>query len=372
MMNVMKKCWFLRDLGNWLPKYLLILLSLSLCSFADMTADGLHYYNESGKIYIVGYEGAERNVVIPDTIGGVKVTRIDYDAFYGVDIDSLTLGANVSIIKEDAFGGGCKIKEFKVVAGNSSFTTIDGVLFNKSKTHLVAYPGGKTTAHYVMPSTVTGMYEDAVDMCPHLVTFTFSSNFSTFSCDESLDEQNEDCSSFDDCQNLTDFIVPAGNRYFASENGVLFNKAKTELWRYPMGRGDSSYTVPSGVEIIKEEAFCVEMTESPLRGITFPASVAFMEDYAIDSHSIMTLTFLGTQPFSPWFQINEYAVIKALPDKGWPDEVFGYPVRIMYPLTALEIWCNELVNDNIHVPQKPGGGIQCPVLGYSVIPGRQL
>ena len=60
---------------------------------------------------------------------------------------------------------------------------------------------------------------------------------------------------FVDCVKLTDIIVAESNQYYASVDGVLFNKDKTTLVRYPTGKIAESYVVPSGVMTIGKQSF---------------------------------------------------------------------------------------------------------------------
>ena len=47
---------------------------------------------------------------------------------------------------------------------NSTYSSIDGVLFNKSQTGLIQYPGGKQGA-YTIPNSVTSIGESAFEGC---------------------------------------------------------------------------------------------------------------------------------------------------------------------------------------------------------------
>jgi len=53
-------------------------------------------------------------------------------------------------------------------------------------------------------------------------------------------------------QNVT---VASDNAYLFSQDGVIFNKDKTELLWYPKGKPDTSYTVPAGVIKLEEDSF---------------------------------------------------------------------------------------------------------------------
>ena len=60
---------------------------------------------------------------------------------------------------------------------------------------------------------------------------------------------------FDNSGNLRAIYVAEDNRYFSAEDGVLFNKEKTELLCYPSGRQDAEYTVPDSVTTLGRLAF---------------------------------------------------------------------------------------------------------------------
>jgi hypothetical protein len=64
--------------------------------------------------------------------------------------------------------------------------------------------------------------------------------------------------------------VSSGNTAYASEDGVLFNKSKTEIIRYPIGKTGSTYNIPNSVTTIGNGAFS---SCSSLTSITIPNSV---------------------------------------------------------------------------------------------------
>ena len=55
---------------------------------------------------------------------------------------------------------------------------------------------------------------------------------------------------FYNCTGLTEIEVAEGNINYSSEDGVLFNKYKTELIQYPIGNSRTSYSIPEGVTTI--------------------------------------------------------------------------------------------------------------------------
>ena len=60
---------------------------------------------------------------------------------------------------------------------------------------------------------------------------------------------------FEEFTGLKKFEVSEGNDELASENGVLFDKDKKTLLKYPAGKVDEEFTVPEGVETIAPHAF---------------------------------------------------------------------------------------------------------------------
>jgi hypothetical protein len=78
---------------------------------------------------------------------------------------------------------------------------------------------------------------------------------------------------FYDMPNLTEFIVSEDNLFFSSLNGVLFNKDKTELIKYPQGKTQTEYKIPDGVIKIGNNSF----ESAPLTNIIIPEGVTTLD-----------------------------------------------------------------------------------------------
>lgn len=80
---------------------------------------------------------------------------------------------------------------------------------------------------------------------------------------------------FNGCHALTAISVDENNSRYTDIDGVLFNKNKTTLLRYPAGNPAESYTIPDGTQTIGAMAFC----DSPLlTSVVMPDSVTALED----------------------------------------------------------------------------------------------
>jgi hypothetical protein len=83
--------------------------------------------NRSGGVTITAYTGTGKDVVIPETIGGLPVTVIGNKAFYRQDLDSVIIPETVSTIEPLAFAEnrlgsislrGCVFIGYEAFAGN--------------------------------------------------------------------------------------------------------------------------------------------------------------------------------------------------------------------------------------------------------------
>ena len=122
---------------------------------------------------------------------------------------------------------------------------------------------------------------------------------------------------FNFCWKLESIEVDDKNPYFCSQDGILFNKEKTALLRFPHQHKDSKYRIPNSVTEIGEAAFyaCDELevvyfpdklTKIGFRGfqhcgslneIELPASVRFIEGVAFHKCEYLEkIRFHGNAP----------------------------------------------------------------------------
>ena len=89
---------------------------------------------------------------------------------------------------------------------------------------------------------------------------------------------------FEGCTAVTSIEVAPLNEVYSSEDGVLFNEARTILLKYPAGR-QGDYTIPNSVTDIKTYAFdeC-----SGLTAVTFGINVTDIYEFAFMNCSALT------------------------------------------------------------------------------------
>ena len=242
-----------------------------------------------------------------------SVVSIGNNAFYScTGMTSATIGAGIATIGGYAFSGCSGLKEIKVSNENQNYCDIDGVLFDKSKTRLVQYPGGLVGAYtipesvaeigigafyrcdgltsVVISNSVTTIGESAFWDCGGLVSVIVGNGVSTignyafYSCTglASLSIGNSVSTigdyAFRGCSGLKEIKVDNENQKYCDIEGVLFDKSKTLLVQYPGGLV-GAYTIPNSVSIVGDYAFegCGGLTS-----VYIPNSVTTIGDYAFE------------------------------------------------------------------------------------------
>lgn len=219
------------------------------------------------------------SITIPDGIANLR----DATFHNCSNLMSVTIGKSVTSIGYSTFGGCYSLVDINVDSNNKNYASQDGVLFNKDKTELIEYPVGNTRTSYIISNSVTSIREYAFSGCSSLTNVTIpnsvtSIGYGAFGYCSSLTSITigkgvtniEYYSMFEGCDNLTDINVDSNNKNYSSQYGVLFNKDKTELIKYPVGNTRTSYAIPNGVTNIEDYAFA---WNDSLIKITMPDSV---------------------------------------------------------------------------------------------------
>ena len=125
--------------------------------------------------------------VIPETIvifgDTYTVTRIDNYTFNGSNITTLTIPKSITQIDNVSIYNAYNLTSVIVDVNNLDYSSVNGVLFNKSQTILLRVPQklpGIVSSNYHIPNTVTEIGHTAFEHCP-IASVTISSNVTRLS-----------------------------------------------------------------------------------------------------------------------------------------------------------------------------------------------
>ncbi len=223
------------------------------------------------------------SVVFPDSL-----TDIDSDAFNKcVNLPSIYIPKNVKAIGAEAFAACSNLASIGVADENPYFQSHEGVLYTEGLTEVIKCPASKEGS-YSLPDGVKVIKTDSfsesklesVTLPESLETiegraFWFCDNIVSLEIPKNVESIGYQMVCV--CPKFQAFTVDPDNRYYASKNGVLFNKDMTRLLIYPQAKPGDSYDVPEGVQHIDELALseCNNLTE-----VTLPKSLRTLGESA--------------------------------------------------------------------------------------------
>ena len=205
-----------------------------------------------GAVTITGYTGTSDTLTVPGTILGLPVTAIGEEAFAGLGIRSIDLGA-VTTIGASA------------LADCSLLTDV------------------------TLPDSVITVGEYAFANCGALRTVHLGTSVANFPMN-----------ALQGCGQLRAITAAEGNAYYKTESGVLLTKDGSCLLRYPCRKTDAAYAVPEGVTMIGDGAFNGVRS---LEALTVPGSVtdlgerAFLGCESLKSFTASNLLAIGPDAF---------------------------------------------------------------------------
>lgn len=255
---------------------------------------------------------------------GEEITALEPGAFAGCRLETVTIPAAVTQVAEGAFRDCPSLKEILVEEGNPAYVSVDGVLYSADRSLLLCWPGAKVSAGYRVPEGVT-----------RIAAYAFSGFqlTDTLYLPASLTEIGEQA--FSRCYGLSAIKVSGGNPAFTAADGVLYDRDKIVLLRYPSGKTSQRFTVPRSVEEIAAGAFRenYELTE-----VTLPKSLTRIGDEAFRGCSFLRaasfsdgLLSIGARAFLSCSRLQKLALPESLESLG--DQAFAY----CYELGALSL-----------------------------------
>lgn len=206
-----------------------------------------------------------------------NLETIGDEAFKSTGLSEVSIPSAVSHIGERAFETN-KIKKINVDENNQYYTSIDGVLFNKSETEIIDYPNYTQAESYAVPQSVTSIGEYAFGgdipslktvIIPDTVTEIENGAFMDFYGLEYIDIPDSVTeigdNAFNGCSQLASITIPnsvteigaSAFRLCSSLQSVSLTEGLKSIGDYAFG-GDyelSNITLPNSLNDISPTAF---------------------------------------------------------------------------------------------------------------------
>ena len=310
-----------------------------------VSGDFMYHALEDGTVQLEAYFGKAADVVIPDTIDGKTISAIGFVTFPET-VKTVDIPASVTKISDVRIFAH-SMTSISVDENNKHYSSENGVLFNKDKTEILKYPEANANTSYQIPETVVKIGDFAFNWCEKLTSITIPDDVTyigdrsfyfcsgvksialpksllsigfeafaycgieTISIPAAVTKIEDD--SFEHCDNLASVTVDENSKHFSSVDGVMFNKDKTQLLKFPEVNSATKYDIPNTVKQIGGYAFYLNRN---LTEITVPSSVtsigsmAFSGCYSLLSMDIpisVTAIDYGAFEYSESLTISCYA-----------------------------------------------------------------
>ena len=247
-------------------------------------------------------------------------------AFEGcTSLTSITIPNSVTYVDAYAFAGCTSLTEIKVAVENPNYVSVNGVLYNKSRTVLICYPAGKKDKNYKILDSVTAINRYAFYGCTSLASIMIP------------DSVTEICeSAFSGCTSLTSITIPDSVMsiarftfyYCANLKSIKIPNSVTNIGESAFGGCTSltSITIPNSVTDIDTNTFsgCTSLTS-----ITIPNSVTEIGWWAFYGCTSLTsitipnsVTNIGESAFGGCTSLTSITIPGSVASIG--EEAFGY------------------------------------------------
>jgi hypothetical protein len=299
--------------------------SIGIGAFANKT--GLHSVSIPSSVTSIGNQAFVNCTALTSVSIPSSVTSIGDNAFSNcTGLTKITIPSSVTSIGSGMFTG-CKILNAITVApDNSNFSSVSGVLFNKSQTAIIEYPANRPGTAYTIPVSVTSIGDSAFYFCTRLTSVSIPD--SVISIGEAA---------FYSCTGLTKITIPSSvtsirNNAFSSCSGLASVSIPSSVNSIGVNAfawcpSLTSVSIPDSVISIGEAAFysCTGLTS-----VSIPSSVTSIGNQAFYSCSkLQAVFFAGNPPAVGTQGFSSGTIYYSFEATNWGASFAGRPTALM-------------------------------------------
>lgn len=224
-------------------------------------------YTVPSGVTTIKNENAIQNSSLTSLSFGTDVTTVSASALSLPNVTDVTIP--LSLTSVTSLTGLSKLQNYHVASGHSTYSDINGVLFNQDGTTLIGYPIGRKNEDYVIPTSTVTIAESACRSCVfNSVDFSQATNLKTF--ERWAFYQSKLGSTTLDLSKTA--VETIGLRSFADDGlkKVILPESIKKLDDYAFANNKiTDINLPEGLETIGRDAF----SKSEMSEITIPASL---------------------------------------------------------------------------------------------------
>lgn len=278
------------------------------------------------------------------------ITSLPVNALNGVKISTFVVPASVVTLESQVFFFADMLESISFAPGSQIRTINSGVFQGCASLRVVDLSNavrletigdrvfsGTMIEEFSFPEGIKSVGGDMFSDCAKLKKITLPSTF-TANMLYTQKASGEYISLFDSCTALEEVVVAPGNMELSAENGVLYDRAKTIVYYYPLASKLTDYQLPETVRVIEKFAF----KQFQGKTLNLPSKLERIEDNAFQAATLesivipATVVHIGYKAFAP--QVNDATLQTVIFEAGSRLETIGdYAFSGNTKLTALAL-----------------------------------
>ena len=251
------------------------------CSGFYVNYQNSNYKGDNGVLFtkngivLVKYPAAktDKEYTIPES---TRVLIFNMQSFQNCsNLEKVNVPVNMA--NNLAFPGCNALTDVNVASGNSSYKSVDGVVFTADGKELLIYPSARAE-EYTIPEGTETFAKETFNNCAGLKAVSVPATLKLVGLQDY----------FANCKDLSAINIADGNAYYKSVDGAMYSKNGKVLIFYPFAK-ESEYIVPDDVIMVSGNA----AADSKMKSVVTPENLGTIGENAFANSEIKSATVLS-------------------------------------------------------------------------------